>query len=68
MVHCSAHHQARQRLRNSTGGRDINIKKLLSTPKTMRALFQFIAETQRFHSTFGDIPTLTQEREERRGR
>jgi hypothetical protein len=48
-------------LRNNTGGRDINITKLLTTPKTLHALFKYMAETRRFHSTFGDIPLLDEE-------
>ena len=62
MLHCPAHHAARQVLYNKMGGRDINITKLLMTLKTLQALFCFIAATDRFHSTFGDIPTLQEER------
>ncbi|KAF8218779.1 hypothetical protein L208DRAFT_1347530 [Tricholoma matsutake] len=65
MLHCPAHHATRQILCNKTGGRDINITKLLTTPKTLQALFRFIAMMGRFHSTFGDIPRLQEER--RRG-
>jgi hypothetical protein len=43
------------------GGRDINITKLLTTPKTLRALFKYMAETGRFCGTFGDIPSLDEE-------
>jgi hypothetical protein len=66
ILHCTAYNQARQKLRNDTGGRDINIKELLSRPKTMRALFQFIATTQRFQNVYGDVPALREEREQRR--
>jgi zinc-binding in reverse transcriptase len=38
MLHCPAHQEARQRLRNNTGGRDINIAKLFTSPKLLRAL------------------------------
>jgi ribonuclease HI len=66
ILHCTTHHQARQKLRHDTGGRDIKIKELLSRPKTMRALFQFVATTQRFQNVYGDIPALREEREQRR--
>jgi hypothetical protein len=56
-----AHQAARQTLCNSTGNRDINIMKLLTTPKTLPALFRYIAATARFDNTFGDIPTLREE-------
>ncbi|KAF8224647.1 hypothetical protein L208DRAFT_1310070, partial [Tricholoma matsutake] len=58
ILHCTAHHTARQVLRNSTGGAAINITKLLTMPKTLRALFHFIAATNQFHNTFGEIPTM----------
>jgi hypothetical protein len=58
MLHCPVHNTARQTLRNNTGGRDINIMKLFTTAKTLRALFAYIAETGRWHSTFGDLPAL----------
>jgi ribonuclease HI len=45
LLHCTAHQAARQALCNSTGGRDINITKLLTTPKTLPALFHYIAAT-----------------------
>ena len=62
MLHIPAHHHARQQLQSSTGGRDINIRKIFSTPKYMHPLFQFITATQHLHNTFGDIPTLNEER------
>jgi hypothetical protein len=65
MLHCQAHWAARQKLQNSTGGRDINLTKLFTTTKTLHALFTFIAETGSWHSTFGDLLTL--EEEQRRG-
>ena len=55
MLHCPAHNAARQ---NNMEGRDINIMKLFTTAKTLCALFTYIAETGRWHSTFGDLPTL----------
>jgi hypothetical protein len=61
LLHCPAHQKARQTMRNNTGGRDINITKLLTTPRTLRALFKFVAETGRFHNTFGELPTLAEE-------
>jgi hypothetical protein len=66
MLHCPAHDAARQTLRNSTGGRDINITKLLTTPKTLKALFKYIADTGRWHSTFGELPELEEEQGNRR--
>ena len=66
MLHCPAHQAARQTLRNSTGGRNIDITKLLTSPKTLHALFKYVAETGRFHNTFRDLPELGEE--ERNGR
>lgn len=68
MLHCTAHQAARQSLRNSMGGRDINITKLLTTPKMLLALFRYIAATGQFHSSFGDIPLLREEQQRRRER
>jgi ribonuclease HI len=65
MLHCAAHREARQILCNSTGGRNIDITKLLTTPNTLPALFKYVATTGRFHSTFGDLPTLDEEQQER---
>jgi ribonuclease HI len=61
LLHCPAHQKARQTMRNNTGGRDINITKLLTTPRTLRALFKFVAETGRFHNTFRELPMLAEE-------
>ena len=61
LLHCPAHQAARQTLRNNTDGRDINITKLLTTPKTLHALFKYMAETRCFHSTFSDILLLDEE-------
>jgi hypothetical protein len=47
-------------------GRDINLTKLFTTTKTLRALFIYIVETGRWHSTFGDLPTI-EEQQQRRG-
>jgi hypothetical protein len=58
MLHCPAHNTARQTLHNSTGGRNIDITKLLTMTKTLRALFTYIAEMGRWHSTFGELPSL----------
>src|ERR1700733_10040780 len=68
LLHCTAHQAARQALRNSTGGREINITKLLTTPKTLPALFRYIAATGRFRNTFGDLPTLSEEQQRGRKR
>jgi hypothetical protein len=67
LLHCPAHQRARQTLCNNTGGRDINITKLFTTPKMLRALFKFVMETGRFHSTFGDLPTIDEEQQRARG-
>lgn len=58
MLHCPAHQAARQRLRNSMGGRNIDITKLFTTSKPLQALFAYIAETGRFTDTFGELPRL----------
>jgi len=58
ILHCTVHHAARQVLQYNTGGTAINITKLLTTPKTLRALFHFIAATNQFHDTFREIPTI----------
>ena len=69
ILHCPAHQAARQNLRNSTGGRDINITKLFTTRKTLRALFRYAAETGRWRGTFGELPELNEEQgKEREGR
>ena len=39
--------------------------KLFTTTKTLCALITFIAETGRWHSTFGDLPTLEEEQQKR---
>jgi len=69
LLHCPAHHRARQMLCNNTGGRNIDITKLLTSPKTLCTLFRYVAKTGHFHSTFGEIPTLkkTQQREGEQG-
>jgi ribonuclease HI len=58
ILHCPAHQVARQSLRNNTGGRDINISKLLTTAKSLRPLFRYVAETGRFHHNLDQIPFL----------
>jgi ribonuclease HI len=68
MLHCPAHQAARQILRNSTGGRDINITKLFTTAKTLPVLFRYIATTGRFHNTFGDLPPLEETQQGNRER
>jgi L-asparaginase II len=45
ILHCPAHQVARQNLRNSMGGRDVNIAKLFTMKKTLQALFRYAAET-----------------------
>jgi len=38
------------------GGRNINITRLLMSPKTLCTLFKYIAEMGHFNNTFGDLP------------
>ena len=49
ILHCPAHHNAREKLRYNTGGRDINISQLLTRDKLLNALIKFIAETGRLN-------------------
>jgi hypothetical protein len=67
MLHCHAHQAARQKLQNSTGGRDIDLTKLFTVTKTLHALFIYVAETERWHSTFGDLPTIEEDSVSRSG-
>lgn len=43
LLHCPAHQGARQTLRNNIGGRNIDITKILTSPKSLQALFRFLA-------------------------
>jgi len=61
ILHCPAYNAARQTLQNNTGGRNINITKLLTMPKTLCTLFTYIMETRRWHNTLGEIPTLEED-------
>jgi len=61
ILHCPVHQAARQTLRNSIGGRNINITKILTSPKSLWALFKYVAETGQLHSTFGELPELREE-------
>ena len=49
LLHCPAHWEARQALQNNTRGRNIDIKKLLTTPNTLKHMLKFITNTGRFH-------------------
>jgi ribonuclease HI len=49
ILHCPAHKNARERLRNKTGRRNIDITKLFTKPDNLQALFKYISETGRFH-------------------
>jgi hypothetical protein len=60
MLHCPAHREVRQTLRNSTGGRDINIPKLLTTAKSLRAIFRYVADTGHFHNDLDQIPSVNE--------
>jgi len=61
LLHCQAHQTARQTLHTNTGGWDINIMKLFTTPKMLHTLFKYMAEMGCFHSALGDIPMLDKE-------
>jgi hypothetical protein len=65
LVHCPKHEHARQTLRSNTGGRNIDIKKILTNPKSLQALFKYIAATRRLHNMFGEIPTLKEKQTEK---
>jgi hypothetical protein len=54
LLHCPAHQDTRQVLHSKVEGRNIIIAKLLTTLKTLRPLFYFIAATRRFRNTFGE--------------
>ena len=58
LLHCPAHNAARQSLHNNTGGRSINITKLLTTPKTLCALFLYITQTGRWQNSFGETTNI----------
>lgn len=66
LLHCPTHGEARQTLWNTTGGRDIDLMKLFTTRKMLRALFTFVATTSHLHDTFGEIPTLDKVPQQRR--
>ena len=51
ILHCPAHHNARENLRYSTGGRDIDIPCLPTNDKLLKALIRFLAETRQFNRT-----------------
>ena len=44
-----------------TLGRNIDLTKLFTTPKTLPALFTYIAETGCLQNTFGDLPSIGRE-------
>jgi len=61
ILHCPTHDIVRQTLWNDTGGRDINIMKLLTMQKSLCTLFTFVAEMGHWHSTMGELPMLGEE-------
>jgi hypothetical protein len=61
ILHCPAHREARQTLRNATGGRNINLTKLFTTKKTLCVLFMFVAATRHLQDTFGELPIMAEE-------
>ena len=58
ILHRPAHQAARQTLQHWTGGRAINLAKLFTTAKSLRALFCFIAETGCFQYNVDQLPFL----------
>ena len=63
ILHCTAHQAARQTLQNSIGGRNINVMKILTSLKSLWALFKYVAETGCLNSTFGTLLELREEEE-----
>jgi hypothetical protein len=57
LLHCPAHQAAQETLWHKTGG-NTNITKLLTTTKSLRALFKYVDETGRFYNTFGNLPAM----------
>jgi ribonuclease HI len=68
ILHCTAHQAARQTLRNSIGGRNIDVTRILTSPKSLRALFKYVAETGHLNSTFWTLPEMREKEEDRSGR
>ena len=64
ILHCTAHQAARQALRNSIGGRNIDITRILTSPKSLQALFKYVAETDHLNSMFGTLSEMREEKEE----
>ena len=64
MLHCPAHQEARQRLRNKTGDRNIDITEIFTKPDKLQALFKYVAETGRLRNTFNNIPELVGNQED----
>jgi hypothetical protein len=49
ILHCPAHKAARQKLCNETGGRSLNLAKLLTTAETLPAFLNFVVKSGCFH-------------------
>ncbi|KAJ7113042.1 hypothetical protein C8R44DRAFT_588862, partial [Mycena epipterygia] len=55
LLHCPAHTNARAEFQR-VGGRDArDVRKMLTKPKLLPALFQFIERTSRFRTVFGTL-------------
>jgi hypothetical protein len=58
LIHCLAHANARAELHRLGGRSSRDIVKLLSRPKLLPLLFQFVARSGRFRTVFGELPPL----------
>jgi len=63
LFECPAHIRPRNAMRTQLGTRAHHMKNLLNESKCLKTLFQYIARTRRFETTFGDM-SLPKEREE----
>ncbi|KAI0726616.1 hypothetical protein C8Q72DRAFT_767927 [Fomitopsis betulina] len=52
---CPAYDVQRERLDGDAGEAATQLRTLLNTPRMMSHLFRYIHDTQRFHSTYGDL-------------
>jgi hypothetical protein len=61
LIHCPAHANARVELHRLGGRSSRDIAKLLSKPKLLPLLFQFVAQSGRFRTVFGELPLLEED-------
>jgi hypothetical protein len=59
LMHCPAHANARAEMHRVGGRPSRDITKLLSRPKLLPLLFQFIARSGRYRTVFGELPKVT---------